>query len=247
MQGLVTLDFGNTNPHAGIFQKNLEKWQLVKVTPLEELQIYLNQLGMNASNTSIVLCEVKAREEKLWPLLEQGFLLTRLKDYWRGVKFAGMPVQYATTLGQDRLIAAYYAYKHEQIPTLIIDAGTYVTMDVVNEMGLRGGYIIPGLKAYYSSFQFGEQLKQISLDLKMTDEIPTETDLAMGQSYLAFVALAKKLINDYQIKRIIISGGQMNLWDQFFDREEQALVVERHPHLLHWALQYWFTTQIEPL
>ncbi|MFP5387285.1 MAG: type III pantothenate kinase, partial [Bacteriovoracia bacterium] len=116
MQGLITLDFGNTNPHAGLFQKAQEKWELVKVVPLNELQIYLGQLGMSAHNSSVVVCEVKAREDEIQKLQEQGFLVTRVKDYWRGTKFAGMPVHYAKTLGEDRLIEAFYCYKKEKTP-----------------------------------------------------------------------------------------------------------------------------------
>ena len=72
MQGLVTLDFGNTNPHAGLFQKNEGQWKLLKVVPLGELPLYLNQLQMNANNTSAVLSEVKARETEIAKLQEQG-------------------------------------------------------------------------------------------------------------------------------------------------------------------------------
>lgn len=247
MQGLVTLDFGNSNPHAGLFSKDDGVWNLIKVVPLSELQIYKTQLGMNAHNTSVVLCEVKSREDEVQKLQEQGFLVTRVKDYWRGTKFAGMPVNYAKTLGEDRLIEAYYCYKKDKVPTLLIDAGTFVTMDVISENGFLGGYIIPGTEAYFSAYNKGEQLKDVPLKLHFTHTLPTDTAAAITESYSAFAALAKSLMSEHKIKKIILTGGLTSLWEGFFQGEKQDLVVEGHPHLIHWALQYWLTTQIELL
>jgi pantothenate kinase type III len=247
MQGLVTLDFGNSHPHAGLFQKNGNQWELLKVVPLNELPIYLNQLGMSAHNSSVVLCEVKANEEEITKLQEKGFLVTRVKDYWRGTKFAGMPVHYASTLGEDRLIEAYYCYKKDKVPTLLIDAGTFVTMDVVTETGFQGGYIIPGTKSYFETYGNGEQLKAVSLDLNFNHSLPKNTASAITESYSAFAALARKLMVDHGIKKIILTGGLTSLWEGFFQEEKASIIVEGHPHLIHWSLQYWMTTQIEPL
>lgn len=247
MQGLVTLDFGNTNPHAGIFQKNLGSWNLVKTVPFAELSIYLNQLQINSANSSVVLSEVKSREEELAPLAEQGYLITRIKDYWRGVKFAGMPVNYAQTLGEDRLICAHFAYKKERKPVLIIDAGTYTTMDVVTPQGFMGGYIIPSAENYFTTYKNGEQLKNIDLSFTANQSLPQITIEAMAASYSAFAALAKKLVSEHSIEKIILTGGSSGVWQSFFKDQQEGRIVEEHPHLVHWALQHWFTTQIELL
>jgi pantothenate kinase type III len=247
MQGLITIDSGNTNPHAGLFQKNQNKWELIKVIPLHELHIYLTQLGMSADNSSVVLCEVKSREEEIEKLQALGFLVTRVKDYWRGIKFAGMPVNYAKTLGEDRLIEAYYCFKNEKIPTLIIDAGTFVTMDVVSKDGFLGGYIIPGFKAYFETFEKGEQLKSFPFNQQVSQNLPTETSEAISAGYYAFAALAKELISEHKIEKVILTGGLTDLWETFLKNKNHAPIVESHPHLVHWALQYWMTTQIELL
>jgi type III pantothenate kinase len=247
MQGLITLDFGNSHPHAGLFQKNNHKWDLIKVTPLAELNIFLNQLGMNADNSSVVVCEVKSREEEITKLQEQGFLITRVKDYWKGTRFAGMPVSYKETLGEDRLIEAFFAFKKDKTPTLIIDAGTFVTMDVVSEAGFMGVYIIPGIHSYFDTYQKGEKLKEVELNFIKKDGLPKETKEAMAGSYAAFAALAKMIISDNQIRKILITGGGSSSWEPFFEEEKKTLVVETHPHLIHWALHYWMTTQIEVL
>ena len=247
MQGLITIDFGNSNPHAGLFQKFQNEWRLIKVCPFHELPLFLNQLEMTPDNSSIVLAEVKAREEELAPLQHQGFLITRVKEYWRGKKFAGMPVNYANTLGEDRLIQAFYAYKKIKENVLLIDAGTFVTMDVVTTDGFQGGYIFPGLKNYFETFQKGEQLKSVDLDAGISSALPHTTAEAMRDSYYAYAALAQKLISEQKIQKVLITGGQCALWKQIFDQAALSVVVQEDATLVHLALQYWMTTQIEIL
>ena len=247
MQGLVTIDFGNTNPHAGLFQKSHNEWKLIKVVQWNELPLYLTQLQMTADNTTMVLCEVKERDDELVTFHHQGFLITKLKHYWKGLRFAGMPVNYSKTLGEDRLIQAFYEYKKGQKNTLLIDAGTFVTMDVITKNGFEGGYIIPSFDNYQQTFQKGELLKNVEMDRFLSPNLPKGTGEAMRDSYFAFAALAQKLILERQIQKVQITGGQGLLWKQIFDHLGLSAIVHEEPTLIHWALQYWMTTQIETL
>jgi pantothenate kinase type III len=247
MQGLITLDFGNSHPHAGLFHKNQDSWKLVKVVPFPELKIFLSQLQMTATNSTLVLSEVKAREEELFPFLREGFLLTRVKDYWRGSKFGGMPVHYTSTLGEDRLIQSFFLFKKDKAPTLLIDAGTYVTMDVINENGFQGGYIIPSQENYFETYKKGEQLKDVCLNSSTNFELPQDTAEAMSKSYQAFVALAKSTIEKFGITKIIVTGGKGSWWKETLSQEVPGIHVKEEKDLVHLALHYWMTTQIEPL
>lgn len=248
MQGLVTIDFGNSNPHAGIFQKNQNEWKLIKVSPWSELNIFLSQLQITPDNSSMVLAEVKPREEELAIHQRAGFLITRVKEYWRGNMFAGMPVKYAKTLGEDRLITAWYCFKKLKQNILIIDAGTFLTMDVVTtHTGFEGGYIIPGIQNYISTFTQGEQLKSVDIDKDISHILPQGTSEAMRDGYFAFAALAQRMILEHKIERVLLTGGQCSIWKQIFDKLEVGVVVQEEPSLIHLALHYWMTTQIEPL
>lgn len=246
MQGLITLDFGNTHATAGILSL-AKDFTLIKKVPLAELKLYLSQLGLSAHNAQIVLSDVKPREEELKPFIEEGFLLTRVKDYWRGKKFHGMNVDYAESLGEDRLISAFFAYKKFKTNVLIIDAGTFVTMDVVTPEGFRGGYIIPGTETYFSTYQRGENLRRYELFTKTSADLPHDSESAMALSYSAFAALARKLISEQQIQKVLITGGASSVWEGLLRDLKPSPVVETHPDLIHSALHYWMTTQIEPL
>ena len=246
MQGLITLDFGNSHPHAGLFQKNHDVWHLIKIVPWEELPLYLSQLEFTPNNSSLALCEVKAREEELLPYLQQGFLITRVKDYWRGERFHGMPVHYSKSLGEDRLINAFHAWKKEKIPTLIIDAGTFTTLDVISETGYQGGYILPGFRNYFSLFSQGEQLRDIHLTPTFNSTLPQTTAQAMTDGYQAMGRLAQNLIKEQKIQKIILTGGQGSIWSNLLLLKPD-IKVENDPDYIHRAIHFWMTTQIEPL
>jgi type III pantothenate kinase len=247
MQGLVTLDFGNTHATAGIFSVDKGNSTLIKKVPLSELKLFLSQLGLSAHNTQIVLSDVKPREEELQFFIQEGYLLTRVKDYWRGKKFHGMNVNYADTLGEDRLVTAFYAFKKFKGNTLVIDAGTFVTIDVVNTQGFEGGFIVPGAETYFEAYQKGENLRNFELKLVPSHALPHDTPAAMSGSYSAFAALVRELIREHQIQKVLITGGASSLWEKLLSDLKAPAVVETHPDLIHSALHYWMTTQIEPL
>jgi pantothenate kinase type III len=247
MQALITLDFGNSNPHAGIFTKENSGWNLKKIFKLSELNTGLNELNLNAGNSSIVLSQVRSYDEELNALLDEGYLLTRVKDYWKGGRFAGMPVHYANSLGEDRLIQAFYVYKIIKENVLLIDAGTFVTMDIITASGFQGGYIIPGLKTYLQLFKQGELLQTFDLEQTIQEELPQATSDAMSWSYYAFAALAKELVRKHNISKILITGGQGAEWSKMFGPLDLSSNIQLVPELIHSSLHFWMTTQIEPL
>src|SRR5690606_20309628 len=58
-----------------------------------------------------------------------------------------MPIHYTESLGEDRLIAAFNTFKnHSQEKILVIDSGSFTTVDLVTKNGFMGGYILPGKK-----------------------------------------------------------------------------------------------------
>lgn len=244
-QSLISLDFGNSNPHAGFFQKQNGSWELLEIVHLNDLSTKAQDYQISAHNAQMILSEVKKYEEDLLALQSQGYLLTRVKDYWRGERFAGMPVDYAKTLGEDRLISAFWCYKKIKKPSLIIDAGTYLTLDVVTERGFLGGYIIPSYQKFLETFKDGENLKDITLSENADFSLPHESSQAMSSSYHAFCALADKLIIDHDLNTIIISGGKDSLWKEW--AKTKTCEVLHEPHLVHKALIHWMTTQVEIL
>lgn len=62
-------------------------------------------------------------------------------------------------VGQDRLVASFAAKKMYRTPLLVIDFGTAVTFDYVNEKGeYEGGLIFPGVRLALESLSSGAAL-----------------------------------------------------------------------------------------
>jgi pantothenate kinase type III len=245
MQGLITLDLGNSHPHAGLFTKSGSEWKLNEVIPINNLESSLAQMGLNPHNSQIAISKVKSYSEIEKELFEKGFLMTSTLDHWKGKRFFGLPVNYTESIGQDRLIQAFYAYRRKLPTTLLIDAGTFTTLDIISQDGLLGGYIIPGFEDYFSLFQKGENLQHYQEHFKHISSLPHSTEDALVGGYEAFVSLVEKLIHSHEVKNIIITGGKSAVWENFLS--EFSNIIELSPHHIHLALHHWWTTQIELL
>ncbi len=243
MQGLITLDLGNSNPHAGIFKKSNSNWNLSEVTSIQNLDLVLENNRLTPHNSQIVVTEVRPYHDLLNKLAQEGYLITQTKDFWKGHKFFGMPVSYANTIGQDRLIQSFYTYKRKLPPTLLIDAGTFTTIDIVTEKGLLGGYILPNFSDYFSLFQKGEGLKSFKEEIIFKEDLPQTTSEAMSFGYFANVELIKKIIKNLDLKQIIITGGRSEFWSKL----DLNLPAELNPNYIHESMHFWMTTQIELL
>ncbi len=66
---------------------------------------------------------------------------------------------YSNSLGADRLLNAYAAYKKYSKPLVVFDFGTALTVDYVDGRGChRGGFIVPGPRLALSSLHAGTAL-----------------------------------------------------------------------------------------
>ncbi|MFV0553169.1 MAG: type III pantothenate kinase [Mangrovibacterium sp.] len=100
---------------------------------------------------TVVICSVRTLSERL-----EEYLSARFK-YVRVAHTLDLPlkINYATpeTLGMDRVVAAVGANAlYQNVPLLIIDAGTAITIDYVSASGeFLGGNIAPGIRLRYQS------------------------------------------------------------------------------------------------
>ncbi len=123
------------------------------------------------------------------------------------------------TLGKDRLAAAVGAYTiYKGFNVLIIDTGTAITYDFINNLGeYSGGNISPGLEMRFKALnQFAGKLPKYSA----TDSFPemgfnTETAIVSGvvkgilYEIKGYFAQFSKNFNDL---KIIITGGDANFF-----------------------------------
>lgn len=216
MKTIYTIDNGNSNPHVGIFKEG----QLEKVVPLKDCQF-------NETNSEIILSSV-GRDINL---PEKNIL--DIKDLRSEKNFLDMPVNYATTLGMDRLACAYWVFKNHvknQERVLLIDAGTFTTYDLISNNGHEGGFIFPGLQTFLKTYAAGANLPILdlkNLDLRDEVKLPHLTEDAIGEATKVYFQMTfQSLLETFKPDLIITTGGE----GKYFS---EACFI---PHLIHLAL-----------
>jgi type III pantothenate kinase len=144
-------------------------------------------------------------------------------------------------LGVDRWSALVAAFKQQQAAVVVIDAGSALTVDVVDEDGLhRGGYIAPGLRLMQGALKVDTALvrfDQASTDLalgKTTEEAVGAGVMAalVGSVNQAIEQASMILAKDFSV---MITGGDASLIVPLLDRQvlvNQSLVLDG----LQWLL-----------
>ena len=118
-----------------------------------------------------------------------------------------------TQLGVDRWLALIAAYAKNSDAAIVVDAGSAVTIDIVNaEAEHQGGYIVPGLQLMHKALWQGTD--RIKVEAKQNVDINSpglSTDEAVDKGcLLLLVAMIESLAGKYQA-RLVITGGDAEL------------------------------------
>ncbi len=236
----MTIDAGNTRQRFALFENNL----LLETGELSELnnqERFKNLLQIESMAATV--------KPFAWPESSTHWKVLPFPKRADGENFLEMPVRYSSTLGQDRLCSCYLAYRlrhfHTSGPSLIIDAGTYTTIDVVDDSGHLGGYILPGDDLLANSYQRAELLHRpqlhSNLALNIFDQpLPDTTEKAMQHGIHAMLAsFYHALIIKFNPSIIYITGGlgphHWKLIQRNFLSRSNSLVIQQ-PHLIHFGL-----------
>lgn len=232
---LYTIDLGNSHPHIGYFNGD----HLEGVFPIKTFEKKPQVLSIHSSVGNTL---------SYTSLLADSF---DIKNLYKNKSFLDLNINYSDSLGMDRIAQAYLAFKMLTPDTkniLVIDIGTYITMDVINKKGFIGGHILPGMNSFFSSYQNGELLKKFPLNdksIKLNEKIPTDTETAMANSFpLMLTSTAYMMAKKHKINLVILSGGGANPFHQILLNELieiQNLTITSRPHFIHEALFKIFT------
>jgi type III pantothenate kinase len=161
---ILTLDIGNTRIKGAVFENNttIETSVFDKINFFQNLSLYLKN---HQKISTIIVSSVGKIDKTGFKSLENSLKILFI-DYETKFPFENL---YATpkTLGIDRLVlSAGAVYQFPNKNRLIIDAGTCVTYDFVNNKNqYLGGAISPGLRLRYESLHnFTAQLPLLTLE-----------------------------------------------------------------------------------
>ena len=125
-----------------------------------------------------------------------------------------MPVRYARTLGEDRLVQAAYLFHtgtRESLTEgiLLVDAGTFITADVVGEGGFLGGHILPASSSCWTATPGGEAPPAIQVrPAAARRRLPRTTGAAITDSLSRLPGLfLGDLLRRVPCGKVVLSGG----------------------------------------
>jgi type III pantothenate kinase len=214
----LIIDIGNTRTKFSVFNHGEE---MISVTVDEFLPSHIDVLlNEHPSIDKVILSTVKDYSAELKNQLQQKF-----KVFIELGAETLLPIEncYQTkdTLGKDRLAAAVGAsslYPNKNV--LVIDAGTAITYDLVNDKGqYLGGNISPGLEMRFKALhQFTGRLPWVEKkDFGKLFGKTTEEAIRAGVQH-GVVFEADKAIDTfkefYKNLNVIITGGDVNFFDK---------------------------------
>ena len=229
MNTILTIDLGNGHPHGARFKEG----SLLHILDRNEL------LGLKKDDYhSVVFSRVKKDQEIEELFQDKTFDLGRFRDE---NSFLDMPVHYASSLGEDRLYQSYYLFKKWKKSLLLIDSGTFTTMDIVSEEGFTGGYIFPGRTLFFDCYEKGDQLFKLEEKDILLDSInlPHTTKDAMGEAWKLYnKGVLVNILQKFSIGDVMVTGGDGRHFFDLISSLTEHVKIEWKPHLIHHALSY---------
>ena len=214
----LTIDFGNSTVKAGIFSENelIEKI-IFREDTINQVQSVLS--GFPEINRCI-LSSVSLQSEKLKAFLKKNIAFFILLDQDTPLPIKSL-YESQKTLGYDRIASAVGAYTIcPSCNVLIIDAGTAITFDLVNNKGeFIGGNISPGremrakaLNNYTSRLPLVETDGKFPLMAKNT--IDALKSGIMNGIIFETEGYIKSLSEKYEGLKIFLTGGDAKYFDK---------------------------------
>jgi type III pantothenate kinase len=147
----LVIDIGNTRTKAGVFESGeLLETKVFQSTEKSDLRVWVEQNQVEHAIISIV---GQAPDAQLMEWLYKSFNLLKL-DWSTPLPFQN---QYGTpkTLGKDRIAAVAGAWnRFPGCNSLVIDAGTCITYDLITAEGIYpGGNISPGISMRFKALE----------------------------------------------------------------------------------------------
>ena len=130
--------------------------------------------------------------------------------------------------GIDRAVACMY-----QKNVVIVDAGSAITVDIMEDNKHKGGFILPGFRAFMKTYP--KISKKLKFDFEKNinlDKIPLQTKDAIQYAMLKSIILPIKEVS--KNKKIIFTGGDGKLLNRYFDNStyKKDLIFENMKRII---------------
>lgn len=198
----LAIDIGNTNVHIGIFEEDiLQSFHSVKsISPYNTIQADLSEILDPATLSQIQAAVISSVNPKGENVVREYIEQYPAIRPWSIGKDIPVPVPVLTEcperVGVDRLVNAVAAFERTKDWTIIVDAGTAITIDAVDNKGaFLGGIITPGIDMFSRALHhYTALLPEISIS-KPGSVLGKNTEEAIKSGvYWGAVGMVNKLI-----------------------------------------------------
>lgn len=213
----LIIDIGNTLVKVAIFKEKqlldlytFEDFSIEKISSVEKKYSKIN---------SAIVSSVKSYDQSIKEYLQEKYFFIELNE------LTSLPIEsnYKTpeTLGNDRIAAVTAAFDlYPQSNVLVIDAGTCITYDLINNLGVyRGGSISPGIEMRFKALNnFTAKLPLLKhKDIDYLTGRSTEESILSGviNGISAEIdGIIASYHKNYENLTVIISGGDYIYFDK---------------------------------
>ena len=241
----LVIDAGNTTTVVGVFDEKelLGQWRLSSCprTVDETGLLLLNLLSSNEIDKSkiegAILSSVVPAFDEAWQLAIRVYLKNERILTFSDALFP-MPIlmDNPSEVGADRLVNAVAAKEKYGAPLIVVDLGTAITLDVIDENGAYiGGAIAPGLTiAMETLFTKTAKLPQVGLSVPSRVIGKNTMDAIRSGIMYGFAGLIDSLVERIQVEMgakcpVVATGGHSTVLSELsrsIDYVEPALTLE---------------------
>ncbi len=219
MRALLCVDVGNTRLKWAVMQSSIVLGQGFSPARPPSLAIPVQLLRM--VEEAVVSC---VGEAKMASALELSLTARGIHNvrFLVSEAFSGRITNgYAepVRLGVDRWLAMVAAEREFGLPIVVVDAGTALTVDAVDSMGMHlGGYIVPGLRTMLCAL--GSATAQISIEalqaLKPGAAVSNTAEAVCGGVVEAARGLVDRAVRQLVVRdgshpQVVLTGGDRRL------------------------------------
>ncbi len=183
---MILCDIGNSTYHFFINGKH-KVYFLDEKLPKFEDDLYFVSVNKTAS-------------KKLKQINPQAKNIKKLMDF--KTKYVG--------LGIDRAIGSYF-----EKDAVIVDAGSAITVDIMENSKHKGGFILPGFRAFMKTYPKISKKLKFDFEKKINlDKIPLQTKDAITYAIMKSIILPIKEVSEN--RNIIFTGGDGKMLNKYF-------------------------------
>jgi len=207
------LDIGNTHFKMALFRG--DKVSIVAEGRIDRQEDFANGMGLITADDQLIISSVR---KDILQLLKKN-VLTKSVHVIGNQDIPPERLDYSTpeTLGVDRFLVANAAFRESGKRVIVIDAGSAITIDLMDEKGIyKGGVILPGLHIQQQSIR--DSLPELpAVESVIPEQWPGKSSKeclqwgVMGTLQFALNGFLNRYLSEFRDADVYLTGGDADV------------------------------------